>query len=110
MLCRRDCEARRAADEERRGPAFWSVFWAVRSRDSWASAGTTVGVKVAWSSLVGDGWVPGRLVPGPEGPEKEGFFRMPVRVSMYMRGGDGCELTLWPFGDIAWDDVSGGGE
>lgn len=46
--CRLEVEARRApADELRRSPAFWSVFWRVISFDSWGSSGIEGGVPMA---------------------------------------------------------------
>ena len=76
---RREAEARRAAEDERRGPAFWSVFCRVISLASSSVKGEgacealKVGVKVG---RVGEIWA-GSPVPAPDGPEKEGFLRMP---------------------------------
>jgi len=51
---RLEVEARRAADELRRPPAFCSVFWRVRSFDSRGSSGMEGGVSILATSLSGD--------------------------------------------------------
>ncbi len=65
-------DARRAEEDDRRWPAFCNVFCRVISLDSAESRG---GVAVLaferGSSFVGD------MLGGPDGPEKEGFLRIP---------------------------------
>ena len=78
--CRRTAvDARRADEDDRRWPAFCSVFCSVISLDSAESrGGLAVAAVDTKPSLVGD------ELGGPEGPEKEGFLRMPVDGRMWL--------------------------
>lgn len=82
---RLEADARLAADDERRGPAFCSVFWWVISLASSSVKGGECSVAAkdgVAARRVGEIWA-GSPVPGPAGPEKEGFLRMPA-------GSDDC--------------------
>jgi hypothetical protein len=67
---RREAEERRAAEEDRRWPAFWMVFCRTKSFSACGSRGADGGSfsgEVARPSL---------------GPENDGFLRMPNTVSL----------------------------
>lgn len=109
-LCRREAEARRAADEDRRLPAFCRVFCRVSSFDSCGSREIDGGLKGVSSAFGGELWRP---MPGPDGPEKDGFFRIPsFPVSLLWFGSKGMagpeneaastvEHTFWSLGHLA---------
>ena len=87
-----EAEARLAAEDERRGPAFERVFWRVISLASSSEKGVLVAAKDGvGASRVGDTCA-GSPVPGPEGPEKDGFLRIPK--IWLVSGYSGCSVQL----------------